>query len=679
MSNPLLESWTLPFGVIPYGRFRTEHFLPAAQTELAAAQKRLAQIRDSVEAPSFENTIVALETVSEGLDRVLEVYFNLLSAEADEAHHALAKDLSPLSAGFSNDVLLDAKIFARVKAVYDQRASLKLDVESARLLDKTYRSFVRNGANLDAAAKERVRAIDDELSKLTPQYAENLLKDSNAYQLWIEKQSDLDGLPESSVEAAAAAAAEKGRHGVWLFTLDYPSYIPFLTYSKNRKLRETMYRAANARAFGGEHDNRSVLKSIARLRHDRAKVLGFKTHADYVLSERMAETPARVTSFLDRIFAVAKPAAEKEVAEVRAYAKQKDGLDDFQGWDFAHYSEKLKEERYRFSDEDLRPYFKLESVIEGAFAHAARLFGLQFKELQGIPVYHPDVKVFEVMDPSRKDLPHVGLLYADFFPRPTKKSGAWMTPLQEQGLRGGKVMRPHISIVCNFTKPTPTKPSLLTLQEVKTLFHEFGHALHGLLSECRYRSLAGTNVYWDFVELPSQLLENWVAERETLDTFAKHFETGALIPEDLSKKLKTSEQYLAAYQAMRQVSFASLDMAWHAADPSGVDDVEAFEKSVMDRTRLLPAVKGANMSCSFSHIFSGGYSAGYYSYKWAEVLDADAFEFFKEKGLYSRDVADKLRANILSRGGTEPPMELYKKFRGREPDPDALLRRDGLL
>jgi peptidyl-dipeptidase Dcp len=675
-SNPLLKSFAGKHGVIPFNLLKKEHYLPAIDAGIEKARGRLEVLRTATDTPSFENTALALETLSEELDQAAEIYFNLFSAEADDEFQALAKEISPKLARFSNDISLDEKLFARVKALHDLVPSLKLDSEQKRLVEKQYKGFVRNGALLKGADRDRLRKIDEEVSVLGPKYSENVLKHKNAYLLHLTDEAQLAGLPESTIEAAAQVAKEKGKEG-WAVTMDAPSRAPFMKYSERRELREQIYKAQTTTAVGGDYDNRDVLKRIAVLRHERAVLLGFKTHADYTLQERMAEQPGKVTAFLERLLSVAKPAAERDLAELRAFMKSETGKDDFRPWDFSYWSEKLRAKKYDFDDEALRPYFKLENAIDGVFQVATKLFGLSFKVLDGVPVYHPDVKVYEVFDDKTNGF--VGLFYTDFFPRETKKSGAWMTPLKEQGFFGGQLRRPHVGIVCNFTKPTATKPSLLTYDEVKTLFHEFGHALHGLLSECRYRSVAGTNVYWDFVELPSQIMENWLDEKETLDLFARHFETGAPMPKELVEKMRRARNFQAGYSALRQVSFGLLDMAWHSADPSGIKDVLAFEEQVMARARVLEPVPGSNMSCSFSHIFAGGYSAGYYSYKWAEVLDADAFEYFKERGLFDREVAAKFRSNILARGGTEHPMELYKRFRGREPDPDALLRRDGLI
>jgi peptidyl-dipeptidase Dcp len=679
--NPFIEAYNKKtFGTrdeaIPFQSIKTEDYLPALDFSIEKARAEIEAIINNPAAPTFENTILALENSSELYDNVTTVYFNLFSSEADEKLQALAAEISPKAAAFSSEITLNDKLFARIQAVSkDQSASLS--TEQKMLVDKVYKNFARNGALLSPADKEKLRQIDQELSVLGPKFSENVLKATNAYELLIENKADLLGLPESTIEAAAMEAQKKGHPGKWLFNLQAPSYLPFLQYAQNRELRKKLWLAYGSRAFKDAYDNQEVILSLVRLRYERAKLLGFKNHAEFVLSERMAQTPEQVTSFISKLIQPSKKAAEKEISELKAFKKTLDGNEEVMPWDFAYYSEKLKEKKYKFNDEELRPYFKLENVVEGVFEHARRLYGITFREVFDVPKYHPDVRTFEVREERTGN--YVGLFYTDFFPRETKRGGAWMTVYREQGLMNGQVRRPHVSIVCNFTKPTSSKPSLLTFHEVETLFHEFGHALHGLLSQVTYRSLAGTNVYWDFVELPSQIMENWVREKEGLDVFARHYQTNKPIPAELVEKIKKASQFQAGYSSMRQLSFASLDMAWYTTDPDQIKSVDAFENKVTEPTRILPKIIGTNMSCSFSHIFPGGYSAGYYSYKWAEVLDADAFEYFKEKGLFNREVADLFRNNILSRGGTEHPMELYKKFRGREPDPNALLRREGLL
>ncbi|MBO9666113.1 MAG: M3 family metallopeptidase [Bdellovibrio sp.] len=674
-NNPLLMPFTAKDQAVPFDKIKVEHYLPALQEAVKMAKANIEKIKANTATPDFENTIFALEQAAETAGVVAGIYGNLESAHSDETFQALAKDIYPTLTAMESDISLDAEIFKRVKHVYDNRASMNLNAEQLRLLEKTYLGFVRNGALLSAADKETLRQIDQEMSVLGPKYSENVLKATNAFEMVLENHEDVAGIPEGILEGAAAAAAAKGKKG-WLFNLQIPSYLPFMTYANNRALREKMSRAYASRAFGGEFDNQEIVKKIVTLRAKRANLLGFKTHAEFVLAERMAKDPATVGTFLQKLLKASKAAGQRDVSEVQAFAAQLDGIPEIKPWDFGYYSEKLKEEKYAFNEEDLRPYFKLENVVEGVFKHAKQLYGLTFKENKDIPVYHPEVKAYEIFDEAGK---YMGLFYTDFFPRETKKGGAWMTQFRAQGLFGKELKRPHVSIVCNFTKPTPTKPSLLTYDEVRTLFHEFGHALHGMLSDVTYQTLSGTSVYWDFVELPSQIMENWAGEKEGLDLFARHYETNEPMPVELINKLKASQQFQAGYASCRQLQFGMMDMAWHTADPSLIKDVDAFEEMATAETRLFPKVEGTNSSCSFSHIFAGGYSAGYYSYKWAEVLDADAFEYFKEEGLFSPEVARKFKEFILSKGGTEHPMDLYKKFRGREPDPNALLRRDGLI
>lgn len=676
-NNPLLKPFTNNDQAVPFDLIKVEHYIPAIEEAIRVAKENVASIKATPATPYFENTVVALEAASELADRISGIYSNLEIAHADEALQALAKEIYPKLTALSSDISLDDEIFKRVKAVYDKRDSLNLNKEQTRLLEKTYLSFTRNGALLSAADKETLRQIDQELSVLGPKFSENVLKATNSFEMILDKKEDVEGLPEGTLEGAAAAAKAKGHDGKWLFNLQIPSYLPFMTYAKNRSLREKIWRAYSSRAYKGEFDNQDIVLKIVQLRDKRAKLLGFATHADFVLAERMAKSPATVMEFLNKLLAASKSAGQKDVAELTEFAKKTDGLTEIKPWDVAYYSEKLKEDKYAFNEEDLRPYFKLENVVEGVFAHAKKLYGLTFKENKDIPVYHPEVKAYEIYEEASGK--YMGLFYTDYFPRETKKGGAWMTQFRGQGLIAGEMKRPHVSIVCNFTQPTPTKPSLLTYDEVRTLFHEFGHALHGMLSECTYQSLSGTNVYWDFVELPSQIMENWVGEKEGLDIFARHYETNEPMPAELIEKLKRSQKFQAGYMSCRQLQFGMMDMAWHSTDPATITNVDAFEDKATAETRLFPKVEGSNSSCSFSHIFAGGYSAGYYSYKWAEVLDADAFEYFKEKGLFNQEVAKKFKDNVLSRGGTEHPMELYKKFRGREPDPNALLRRDGLI
>ena len=676
-TNPLLSKFAGIDACVPFDQIKLEHYKPALEASIELAKQEVALIKQNNTPPTFANVIEALESVGEQMGLVMSVFGNLEIANGSDEMMKLAPQMYQMSASFSSDISLDAEFFKKIKSVYDQKASLNLTPEQTMLLDKTYKSFVRNGALLSPEVKEKVRAIDQELAALSPQFSENVLKATNAFEMVIDKKEDLDGLPESAVEAASQAAEKKGHKGKWLFNLQFPSYLPFVTYAKNRALREKLVRAGSTKAFNDAFDNQSNVKKIVSLRHQRANLLGFKTHADFVLEERMAKNPQTVQSFLDRMSSAGKAAGLRDVEEVRAFAQKTDGLSDLKPWDFPYYSEKLKESKYAFNEEDLRPYFQLEKVVGGVFEHAKRLYGLTFKENSSIPVYHEEVKAYEIFE--EKSGKYMGLFYTDFFPRETKKAGAWMTTFRDQGLQGGKICRPHVSIVCNFTKPTATKPSLLTYDEVRTLFHEFGHALHGILADGKYKSLSGTNVFWDFVELPSQIMENWVGEKEGLDVFARHFETNEPIPAELVAKLKKAQKFQSGWMMMRQLQFATLDMTWHSTDPATITDVDQFETKATEATRLIPKLPGSNSSCSFSHIFSGGYSAGYYSYKWAEVLDADAFEYFLEKGIFNSEVAKSFKENILSRGGSEHPMELYKRFRGREPDPNALLRRDGLI
>lgn len=675
--NPILNEYKTVFGTVPFEEIKNEHYMPALDSAIKAAKENIEKIKAESSEPTFENTIVALEKAGELVDKTAEVFFNLLSAETDDEMQEIAKEFSPKITAYGNDILLDADLFSKVKEVFDKKDSLGLDGEDLMLLTNNYKSFVRNGALLDGDQKSELRKIDEELSTLSLNFGDNNLKEVNNFEMVLENSDDLAGLPEGAVEAAAMTAKEKGYEGKWVFTLDYPSLIPFMTYAENRELREKLFRANGTKSCKGDDlDNKESVKKIATLRHKRANLLGYSTHADFTLEERMASNPGTVKAFLDNLLNKAKGAAVNEISELKDYAVKNGAAEDFQSWDYAFWAEKLKKEKFSVDDEMLKPYFKLENVIDGVFQVASKLYGLNFSEKNDIQKYHSDVKTYEVTDESGS---HVAVFYADFFPRTGKRNGAWMTSYRGQSNLNGKVLRPHVSIVCNFTKPTDTKPSLLTFNEVTTLFHEFGHALHGMLADTKYGSLSGTNVYWDFVELPSQILENWAYEKECLDLFAKHYKTGETIPTDLIQKIKDSSNFHEARATLRQISFANLDMAWHSKNTDEVSDAEAYEKEAMSSTSLLPQVSGTMMSTSFGHIFPGGYSSGYYSYKWAEVLDADAFEYFKENGIFNREVAKKFKDTVLSKGGTEHPMELYKKFRGAEPTPDALLRRGGLI
>jgi peptidyl-dipeptidase Dcp len=672
MSNLLLK----PFDRAPFKTIENSHFKPAFKAALEDARKEIAAIVASREKPDFQNTIEALEFSGTQLERLSSLFFNLNSAETNDELQGLAQEISPLLSEFSNDIALNEVLFEKVAAVYAQKDSLPLTDEQQMLLEKKYKYFSRNGAHLPEDKKSRLRAVDKELAQLKLTFGEHVLAETNSFEMHLTREEEIEGLPEGALEEAAQLAASKGKEG-WIITLDYPSYIPFMTYAKNRELRKKLAIAFGSKGFHGNSlDNQELVLRIAKLRHERARLLGYTTHAHFVLEERMAETPEKVISFLEELSGKARPAAQRELTELTEFASQKDGIGELQKWDGSYYSEKLKQERFDLDDEKLKPYFKLENVISGVFDIAGELYGLYFKETTDVETYHQDVKTYEVNDENGKN---VALLYADFHPRPGKRGGAWMTSYKPQYRKDGVNVRPHIAIVCNFTKPTKTKPSLLTFNEVTTLFHEFGHALHGMLADTSYPSLSGTSVYWDFVELPSQIMENWCFEKEALERFARHYESGEALPMELIEKIKASSNFLEGMATLRQLSFGFLDMAWHGSDPTDVQDVKKLETEAFKNTQLYPDTPETCMSTSFSHIFQGGYSAGYYSYKWAEVLDADAFAYFKERGIFDKEVATRFKKYILSRGGTEKPMELYKKFRGSEPKLDALLERAGLL
>ena len=673
--NILTQPFDSKYTAAPFSKIKNNDYKEAFITLIAASKEEINQIINQPEKPTFENTIEAIDFAGNQLDRVSSIFFNLNSAETSDEMQKIAQEVSPLLTEFSNDITLNEDLFKRVKTVYDQKAHLNLTVEQHTLLDKKYKGFVRNGALLNDEQKKKLRSIDTQLAKLKLTFGENVLAETNNYQLHITKEEELKGLPEGAKEAAAALAKSKGVDG-WVFTLDFPSYLPFITYVENRALRKEISIAAGKKAFqNNQHDNQNNVKEIVRLRHERANLLGYPTHAHFVLEERMAQNPEKVTSFLNDLLAKAKPAALKEFTTLSEFAKELDGIDQLEKWDGAYYSEKLKQKLFNLDDEKLKPYFKLENVLKGAFTIAEKLYGITFKEVFDIDKYHEDVQTFEVLD-FEDNL--VALFYTDFFPRKGKRNGAWMTSYKSQWIKDGSNERPHISNVCNFTPPTPTKPSLLTFNEVTTLFHEFGHGLHGMLANTTYPSLSGTSVYWDFVELPSQVMENWCYEPEALALFAKHYETNEIIPQEYVEKIKESASFLEGIATMRQISFGLLDMAYHGKVQT-INDVKSFEETAFENTKLYPDVAENCMSTSFSHIFQGGYSSGYYSYKWAEVLDADAFAYFQEKGIFNKEVATKFKENVLSKGGTEHPMTLYKKFRGQEPKPEALLKRAGLI
>lgn len=672
----LTQYFNTKHNTAPFSQIKMEDYIPAFNEGIALAKAEIDAIVNNPDAPTFENTIVAMDFSGDILDRLSSIFFNLNSAETNDEMQKIAQEVSPLLSEFGNDIRLNANLFAKVKAVYDQKESLSLNAEQTTLLDKKYKSFSRNGANLPEDKKNQLREIDKELSKLSLQFGENVLAETNNFELHLTDEKDLSGLPEGTIEAARLLAKNQEKEG-WIFTLDHPSYVPFLTYADNRELRKKMAIAFGAKAFqNNEFDNQENVLKIAKLRFERANLLGYKTHAHFVLEERMAESPEKVFSFLNDLLAKAKPAAQKEFTELTAFAKELDGIEQLEKWDGAYYSEKLKQQLFNLDDEKLKPYFQLEKVLDGAFTVAKKLYGLTFTEVFDIDKYHEEVTTYEVKD-ANDNL--VSIFYADFFPRKGKRNGAWMTSFKSQYVKDGVNERPHISNVCNFTKPTETKPSLLTFNEVTTLFHEFGHGLHGMLADTVYPSLSGTSVYWDFVELPSQIMENWCYEPEALALFANHYETAEIIPIEYVQKIKESASFQEGLATLRQLSFGLLDMAWHGQDPTSITDLKAFETEQFANTQLYPDVKENAMSTAFSHIFQGGYSSGYYSYKWAEVLDADAFEFFQENGIFNEEIAKKFKDNVLSKGGTEHPMTLYKRFRGQEPKPEALLKRAGLL
>jgi len=675
VKNPLLAEFDTPFQTPPFDKIRHEHYAPAIDSAIAEAKAEVEAITSNPAKSTFENTIEALDRSGRRLNLVSNILFNLNESETDSTLQGIARDAAIKLTEFSNDVNLNPELFKRVKQVWEMRDSLKLTTEQQTLLSNTYKGFIRNGANLSDSDKEKFRAISKELADLSLRFNENLLAETNSYQLHITNESDLAGLPASLKDAAAYTAQQKGKVG-WIITLDYPMYGPFMKYSENRELRKQLYMAYGSRCFkGNEYDNQAIAKKIANLRLEIANLLGYPNYASFVLQDRMAENPERVNNFLKELVDASMPAARREVEEVRGFAKELGFNENIQPWDWSFYSEKLKNSRYSYNEEELKPYFELNRVINGVFTLANKLYGLTFTPNNQIPVYHPDVKAYVVYDATHK---FMAVLYLDFFPREGKSGGAWMTSFRSQYRDGSTDVRPFVSLVTNFTKPTATQPSLLTFYEVSTFMHEFGHALHGMLSECTYSSLSGTSVYRDFVELPSQLMENWAVEKEFLDMFASHYQTGEKIPQELVQKIIDSRNFLAGYSSIRQLSFGVLDMAWHTVEKPVTISVGEFEKRAIANLEVLPTVEGTNQSVGFGHIFDGGYAAGYYGYKWAEVLDADAFEMFKEHGIFNPEVAASFRTNILSKGGSEHPMELYKRFRGHEPSIDPLLRRSGL-
>ena len=675
-NNPFLTTYQTPFETTPFHLIKTEHFEPAMEKGMEEHNREVEAITHNPNEPTFSNTIVALEKSGALLDRVSTVFGNLLSAETSDELEALAERMMPRLSEHSNNISLNEKLFARIKQVYDQTDLNTLNQEERMLLQNTYHNFIRNGANLSPDQKERFRELSAELSVLTLKFSQNKLKETNQYELMLTAEQT-DGLPDSALEAYAQAAKDKNREG-YLVTLHAPSFVPFMKYSAHRELRQQLYMAYNTICtHDNEFNNLGIVQKLVNLRLERAQLLGYDTAADYVLTRRMAENSANVYKLLNELLEAYMPTAHQELEEVKHLAQELEGVDfELMPWDWAYYSEKLKEKKFNLNEEELRPYFELKNVIKGVFGLATRLYGITFQENPAIPVYHPEVKAYEVID---KDGSFLSVLYTDFHPRASKRSGAWMTSYKEQWKDENGNSRPQVSVTMNFTKPSEEKPALLTFSEVTTFLHEFGHALHGIFADTVYASMSGTNVYWDFVELPSQIMENFAIEKEFLNTFAKHYQTGENIPEEWIQRLVDASNFNAAYACLRQLSFGMLDMAWYTRTEPFEGDVRSYEKQAWQKTQILPEIAETCMTVQFSHIMAGGYAAGYYSYKWAEVLDADAFSLFQKNGIFNEETANSFRENVLSKGGTEHPMELYKRFRGQEPTIDALLRRNGII
>jgi peptidyl-dipeptidase Dcp len=675
MNNPILQPWNTPHETPPFQLIGINHFKPAAEEAIKSAGKEVELISENPEIPTFENTIAALDRIGEKLGRVSSILFNLNSAETSKDLQAVAQEISPMLTRFSNDITLNEKLFARIKAVYNFKSSLDLNTEQQMLLDRKYRNFLLGGAGLEEEKKKRFREISEELSQLSLKFEENVLEETNSFELQITDSSNLAGLPDGLTEMASMEAKKRQKDG-WVFTLHFPSYTPFMQYSDKRELREKMLKAYASRSFlGNDRDNRTLVQRITNLRLEMAKILGYNSFADMILGDRMAENQEKVGSFLDELYNASHPAALRDYENIRKFALENGHNDEIERWDWAYYSEKLKKAKYDIDDEVLKPYFSLDSVRKAIFDLASGLYGIRFIENNNIPVYHPEVKTYEIFD---ADMSFLAVLYVDYYPRPGKSGGAWMTCFREQRYEESKDLRPLVSIVTNFSRPGETRPSLLTFNELTTFLHEFGHALHAILSKCTYESLSGTNVARDFVELPSQFMENWAFEQEWLDAWAVHYETGEKIPPAMIQRIKEASTFNEGFACDRQLGFGFLDMAWHTITRPAGTDIAEFESEAMSKTDLFPKIESANISCSFTHLFGGGYAAGYYGYKWAEVLDADAFSLFKEMGIFNKDTASLFRKNILEKGASDKPMNLYVKFRGKEPSIDAFLERSGL-
>ena len=673
-TNPLLQESTLPYGAPQFDKIKSEHYMPAFREGIAQAKAEIDAIVANSAQPDFENTIEAMERSGKTLNKVSSIFFNLLEADSDETLQQIAEEVSPLLNDYQMYVSLNEKLFARVKSVWERKEGLGLAQDQMTLLEKTYKSFTRGGANLQGEDRQKYAQLSEQLSLATIRFGRNVLAATNAYKLNITDEAKLSGMPDYLKELGKQTAEEAGQQG-WTFDLSYPSYGPFMRFCDDRELRKEMYLAYNSRGLKEEGDNTELVKEIASLRLQIANLLGYETYAHYALEERMLKTPSQVNGFLEDLLQASLPKARKEVKAIQDYAAAHGFKGELQSWDFSYWSEKLKNERYTISDAELKPYFRLDDCIDAVFGLAGKLYGLSFEERSDIPVYHPDVKVYDVKNEQGR---HMALFYVDFFPRASKRNGAWMTEFRGQSIVDGTEYRPFVSLVTNFSKPTAGEPSLITPDELETLLHEFGHSLHGMLAEGRYESLCGTNVARDFVELPSQIMENWAYEPEFLQGFAKHYKTGETIPAELIEKISASRNYNAAYLQVRQLNFGILDMAWHDQKTMSEEPTVEFEKRVLSRMAVLPDVPGTAISTSITHLFSGGYAAGYYSYKWSEVLEADAFSLFKEKGIFSREVAESFRANILSKGGSEDEAVMYRNFRGHDPEVGALLRKLGI-
>ena len=673
--NPLLAEFNTPHQTPPFEEIKREHFVPAIDSAITIARSEMDAIISNPVAPTFENTIEAMDRAGSKLTSISTILFNLNYAETDSTLQKIVREVAPKLTDYSNDIRLNPILFERVKTVWNEKEKYELTAEQNTLLEKTYKGFVRSGANLNEEQKEKYREITRELSQLSLQFSENVLAETNAFTLQITKDDDLAGLPKSLIDAAAYTAKQKGMEG-WVFTLDYSMFGPFMKYSERRELREKMYRAYGSRCLkDNEYNNTELIKRIVNLQLELVNILGYNSYADFVLEERMAESAEKVNTFLDELLTASLQFAKKDLEEVTAMAKSLGFNEPLQKWDWSFYSEKLKNKKFNLNEEELKPYFQLEKVKEGVFALATKLYGITFKPIKNIQVYHPDVVTYEVID---KDGSFLAILYLDFFPREGKSGGAWMTSYREQQIVNGENIRPLVSIVTNFTKPTEDTPSLLTFDEFNTFLHEFGHALHGIFSNTNYSGLSGTSVFRDFVELPSQIMENWAVEKEYLDIFAVHYQTGEKIPEEMVQAIVNSQNFISGTLSIRQLSLGMVDMAWYSIEESFTGNVNEFEKKHMARADVLPPVNNTLTSTSFTHVFGGGYAAGYYSYKWAEVLDADAYSVFKKNGIFNTEIANSFRENVLSKGGSEHPMTIYKRFRGQEPTIEALLERSGL-